>query len=631
MIKDIATLMVKDCVLLWRDRSLLFIVLLWLAPLGGLVNAPTLDDMPGLSQPGQRNASSAAQKRWHHRSGATAGNPVVTHSWFSVSSDADFNARDDRTPALPNVTVGVIGDAPQINDNHFTWRPIKDAEYGLFAIQQGTVDLLLETPEIAGPQRYEVMTIVFDKNIARSRDAADQLHRALRKADATVKKQRILTIGKIAKSDHNWLLASLENHYDKRIDDTPAAMDMKLWGIGGALMLASALAGSLVMLIMVEENSQHTLPLILVCALDRRTIFGSKLLFCILPTLTAIAAAIVKLWRATPTPPSGLIEQIGYFGTALIAAALFVLSASIILVATGGRSRNNVEAVAKVGGPLILLGFLVIAAVIPVARFEPGLRLLPMSNLILCLNELRQSAPSPAVIATCLISSGLFCWGLLNIAPRALRCEEGLAGEVGGTEPKLDGFLMVLLSSVVVCLLQNLFAIPLGIVFPSAGIPASIGILSLGALIGFKWRRIRFVEAAAVKRCEWPYVASAVVVGTATAYVFASVGWLPPAALTMLGHWPFVLIIACAIIEELALRGVFIDALEDHFSWFTISAIMICVSAAIHPMGNIWILFAILSAVLTMVRLVSKSVIPCVILRVVHVVILYAVWGRILQ
>jgi membrane protease YdiL (CAAX protease family) len=86
-----------------------------------------------------------------------------------------------------------------------------------------------------------------------------------------------------------------------------------------------------------------------------------------------------------------------------------------------------------------------------------------------------------------------------------------------------------------------------------------------------------------------------------------------------------------SIVEEIVLRGVLVSLLTPFFSTGVIIALMCSLGAALHPFADTWVLMVILSAVLTTVRLYSRSVIPSMVLHVTHTVCLWLLWHRVVQ
>jgi membrane protease YdiL (CAAX protease family) len=630
---DLFVLLKKDLLLLWRDKSLFFILLLWLAPLGGLIHTPMSDvDLDRLTE-----------SRQHRRNSSGIYDMVVPGE--SQGSSASVR---DKHATLPKVIVGLIqGEPLNLADPRYVFQKMT-REDGITALQNRSVDILAELPSSThrtprSPLFHAAqITVVYNKASDTSRTASLMFTEQVRSIQAAERKKRIALI---ADSNEQWVLSSITYHTEPASSLAPAPRRSRFPGIAGSLVLAGALVSSLVMLIIVEENTRHTMPLILVCAVDRRIVFLSKLLFCVLPTIGVVATMVLRLSRALPPTHHDFSYRVLLLGTAAGAGLIFVFILSVLLVATGGRARNNIEALAKVGGPLVLVGFLVCLTFSTLAPFTPGLILFPLCNLVLCIRQLTLAAPDWSMCGAAIVSSSLFAVLLAKNGALAMRTEQGLAGEVAVSDPKLDSLLLFMVSASVVVLLYNFIGLPASIVYPSVGSLICAAILAVVGAGIFRlepksWRSILMGDGdrnRVLFSC-----ACALVIAALTSFAFSvsspmgsvssemarieavTRGSAAPALL-------FTFAIVRAIVEEIVLRGLMVKILIDDYSPYVIVLLMSALGAALHPLADTWVLMAVLSAVLTYVRLFSRSTIPSVVLHVAHTACLWLIWNRVVQ
>lgn len=622
-ISDIWTLIRKDILTLWRDRSLIFIVLLWLAPLGGLLRPPLpLADF---------------QARQHHSD--HGGSIVPSHvDPSTMEHPGDASTR----PNLGEIKIAVIGGDPiLLDDPRFRIFRAEESK-ALPALQYGTYDILAKFPtEKAVRPALARITIIHKKGNDRSETASDIVYSYLHKKQFKRTEERITSLSSVGQS---WVLYTTEFSNTEKNEILPT-FDSKLYGIGGAFVLAAALMATLVMLTTVEENSQHTLPLVLVCAVDRKTVFASKLVFCMLPCVAAVFSGAARTWRALPAVPSDLWHRAAIIGVSLASGIIFVVIAGVILLVAGGKARTNIDALAKVGGPLVLSGFLVIAAMTPLAPVTPGLFFLPLTNLVMSFGQLISPTPNWWLCATALISSSLFAALLLSVAYRSFRCEEGLPGELSSRDVKLDGLLIFLLAASVLSLLFNFVGLPCRIVYPSIGdlaVAAIFALVATGIVRTGEVKVAGLLAPGAKPSLVLAYSVAAIVIAPLTAWCFATlssshIGLMgtPEAlrieSLTRSSAAPLIVVtlsIIRIICEELALRGALVGLLVGRYADWVIILMMTAISAVIHPFGDAWLVMAPLGGLLTFMRLRCGSTIPCIVLHVCYQLLLWMIWNR---
>jgi membrane protease YdiL (CAAX protease family) len=630
LFSDLWVLLKKDLLLLWRDRSLFFILLLWLAPFGGLIRSP-------ISDIGSYDSLTASSK--HHHS-----TDVID---WSADAEIDSMPKPAKTHALlPSVIIGLVQGEPfDVGDPRYEFRKISREE-GITALQKGSIDLLAEMPTArsllhASPFRTGQVQLVYDKERERSRRASQMFTERVREMQRIDRNRRIALI---TDSNEQWVYSTISYH-SKTATDEDDKPKSRYSSIAGSLVLAGALVSSLVMLIIVDENTRHTLPMILVCAVDRRVVFLSKLMFCMVPTIGVVGTMLVRIWRALPVKPHDFLSQFEILGTAFGAGMIFVFIFSVLLVASGGRARNNIEALAKVGGPLLLVGFLVALTFTSLVQFTPGLILFPLTNLVLCIGQLITATPNWWMCAAAIVSSSLFAVLLAKNGALAMRTEQGLAGEVAISGSKLDALMLFMIFSSVAVLLYNFVGLPASIVYPSVGSLVSTAVLAvIGAGI-FRvepstWREV-FVGDGGRNRILFS-CACALIVAALTSLAFSvsspmgsvSSEMARIEAVTRGSAAPALLFsfaILRAAVEEIVLRGLLVRTLIADYSPAVIILLMAALGAALHPLADTWILMAVLSAVLTYVRLFSRSTIPCVVLHVAYTACLWLIWNRVVQ
>jgi hypothetical protein len=402
----------------------------------------------------------------------------------------------------------------------------------------------------------------------------------------------------LSKLEQQWLLSRIEVEHVQR-EDAKLNVNQKIWGIGGALILAATLVSTMVMLTTVEENSTHTLPLLLVCAVDRKTIFSAKLILAMFASVGGILTAVLRTWRAMPATVDDAYRALGSF-IVLIAGVLFVFIGSVLHITNGCRSRNNLEALAKLGAPMILMGFLILLVITPLADMTPGIAFVPLTNSVLLAQQIISGDPNWLICAVALGSSAFFVGLLWSSCSRAFRCEQGLTGDVKGSDPKVDSLMMFLAAAALLILLYNFVALPCYIVYPGiADLVASALLLTVGATVLRLSKMPKERILGEPKLPEKRFLVYCLLV-------------LP------VFFTPFDRAFR-AIAEELVLRGVLVGTLADEFNPWVLALMMAALGAALHPVASAWLPMAAVSFVLTMVRLKTGSVLPCIPLHVLAV------------
>lgn len=615
-LRDVWALVAKDIILLWRDRSLLFIVLLWLTPLAGFLKTPVPPSVADLQPKQHATNVQPSQKR-------PPGAPETVGA-FGPAAKAPVD--------LPEVKVGVIGGTPiEIPDKRFGFITIPESS-GYTKLLNGSVDVLAKFPTATGQfAPFSRITIIHNEKRRSSEVASHMLYSQLHDLQF---KGIASHIGSASGSSDRWIVYSTTFN---QLEDPPAderVESNRIWGIGGALVLAAALMASLIMLTTVEENSEHTLPLVLVSARNRQVIFASKFALCALPCIGALFAATARTYKALPRVPPNMVQHIEVLAATLGSGALFIAIAAAVLIICGGRARNNIEALPKLGGPLILLGFLITLASSPMASFTPGLILVPITNLIFCIRELLHEQLQWQALLISWITSGAMALVFLRLGVRGFRCEHGLPGEVAGRDPKLDGFLLFALGSTIAILLYNFAGLPARIVYPSLGdlivatiyLSICVGIIRTGEISP---KSLLGNQASKRKLVLW--CVAGLLLAPFTAWLFYTAGAsaafaLDPetARLQSLARSDSQLVFIVLLVlvricsEELLLRGTFVALLQGKFPTLGIVASIACISAALHPLAGTWILMALFGGILTAMRLASKSIAPTLIWHVTH-------------
>jgi membrane protease YdiL (CAAX protease family) len=638
---DLLDLIKKDLLLLWRDRSFILVLLLFISPIFGLLRPP---DLPSASPSSSSQGTTSDTRK----------SRAKTHSDSFSMYDVNESTADIPHP-LTHVNVGVVeGGKIPFRDAAYTFSSMPRVE-AVRALKSGHIDVFLDTVPDSSifriSQNIPTVYVVYERDRERSNVGSQMLQRELVKMQRAERRARLQAI---TTSSSGWLLADFSFESLEKSGRETRSASSKMWGLGGSLVLAGALVSSLVMLIIVEENARHTFPLVLVCAVDRRTVFASKLLFCLLPTIGSVLVMLVRMWRALPTKPPDFLSSAALLGTAAGAGLLFVFIMSVLLVSSGSRARNNIDALAKVGGPLVLIGFLVALTFTPLSRYTPGLFFFPLTNLVLSIGQLVSSTPNWFYCLLALVTSSLFAVLLAANGALSMRTEQGLSGDVAISDPKLDALFLFMVAASFLVLLTNFLAVPTIIVYPSVGSLAAIAVLAVvgAGVVRFSHSVLPVVSSAAVSSLrEWwsiwfPRIPSrrlifsclcAVVLGFASSYCFSTLipAFAPDTyrleSLTRASTTPGVLFSMAMLrtgVEELVLRGIFVPILSPHFSALAVILLMSSIGAAIHPLSDIWIRMAILSAVLTYLRLASGSTLPPLLLHLTHTACLWLIWNR---
>jgi hypothetical protein len=535
-------------------------------------------------------------------------------------------------------------------------------EEGLASLRAGHIDLLAEFPENListehlPPSIVRVNLIYDSPTWQRSRGAIETFQNRLRSLEL---EHRRALVDRVRASDADWVLCSVQYHTLNKFVDTrlSSSSSLRVGALSGPLVLAGALIAALVMLVIVEENARHTLPLILVCAVDRRTVFLSKMALCMVPATGVVVSMMVRFCMMISHYHLPLLSSVLLTATAGGAGLLFVFIFCCVLVAAGGRSRNNVEALAKVGAPTLLCGFIVAMAYSPLSQYTPGLMLFPLTNTVFLLKELLTGQPNLLSSALCLVSSFFFALLLARNGALAMRTEQGLSGDVVVHDPKLDSLLLFLLAASALTLLTNFIGIPASIVYPSVGSLSFVAILLVVGAGVFRLRplslssfssspsssssRLSLDSRSSNGRTVFS-ILCALVLALLTSFAFSlatPAGSLSSEvarieSVTRLAASPtllFTFALLRSIVEELVLRGLLVSLLTPFFASPIIIGLMCCLGAAIHPLADTWPLMLLLSAILTTVRIYSRSVIPCVVLHATHTICLWLLWHRVVQ
>lgn len=657
LLSDMVVLIKKDVLLLWRDRTLFFVILLWLSPFLTFIR-PAMSDFGALSALTQPNSSRFTRSQHDTTSGGGR---------YHLSQ---LLPKASAKPPLSQVTIGVLrGKAPDMRDSRYKFLPVT-REAGVASLRSGSLDLLAEFPRHPERTRFKVFStahiqLIYERTNDRSRQASEMFTQRVRELQVA---QRVRNLIALADSKLPWVTASIDyNSLSTR--DGALTLGPRLPAIAGMLMMACALVSSLVILIIVEENARHTMPLILVCAVDRRTVFLSKLAFCTLPTLPILGALVYRVWRALPASPFSikLLSVVTAFG----AGVLFIFIVSTWLVAIGSRSRSNIEAIAKVGGAVVIVSLLVALTFTALAPYTPGLVLFPLTNLVLCLRELISLHPNWWHCALALSSSLAFSLLLARTGALSVRTEQGLPGEVDIPSPKLNSLLLFIVASSAAVLLANFVGLPASIVYPSIGSLATIAIFAVLAAGIYRFDRFPLrrlfvdsvVPAPSPSAVALPVPAAGSSSGEDSKVVrdriiFACLASVALSFVTSLAFSVcspagsvssemsrieavtrgsastsllFSFALLRALTEELTLRGILIRTLIPSFSPLTIILLMSALGAALHPLSDTWLLMTLLSATLTYLRLTTRSTIPCMVLHLAHTACLWLIWNRVVQ
>lgn len=638
-------LMRKDVTLMWRDKSIFIVLLLICMPFSALLR-------PALIENGLLPKSALIRDK-----------PIVATPW-TIPGDVPAPATVGGAQGLPKIRVGVIGrrGVPDLTEENISV-VTTSREAGIVALQNGALDLLAEFPdsliasdEGTAPSMVRVNVIYNAANWDVDRAKIERLQLRLRSLEL---EHRQKLVSRVRSAREDWLLCSVQYHdLNKFVANrlSPAG-STRVGLLSGPLILAGSLIAALVMLVIVEENARHTLPLILVCAIDRRTVFLSKMALCLAPAVGVVMSMMYRFSDMIGKLHLPLSTFALLVATAGGAGLLFVFIFCSILVAAGGRSRNNVEALAKVGAPTLLAGMVMGMAYSPLAPYTPGLILFPLTNTVYLLKELLTGHPDWLTCLAVLAASAFFAVLLVRNGALAMRTEQGLSGDVSVRDPKLDSLLTFLLASCAAALLTNFIGIPASIVYPSVG---SLGYVMILLVVGagvFRFTRNSTADMdARVESASAEYAPStkksrgriffgslcAIVLAVLTSFAFSAASPAGSASSEIArleavtrhatdSSLLFSLAIARSTVEELVLRGILVALLTPFFSTGVIIALMCSLGAAIHPFADTWVLMVVLSAVLTTVRIYARSVIPCVVLHVTHTVCLWLLWHRVVQ
>lgn len=667
-LNELLLLMRKDVTLMWRDKSIFLVVL--------LVCLPLVQTLRPMLMPRISSQSTSAPV-------ISSGSSVVAPRVTPSESEAEY---DSRRRELPAITVGIIGPVPDdLADDKLRVVPTTRAA-GLSAFRQGKLDVLAEFPDqfsasvasdslaVSAPPNTVRVTLFYPTaNWSAASPACEYFQHRLHTLELR-NRQYLVRTARAANAD--WLLCSVQYHTLNRFLDTrlsplsalseaasdsasPSPSTSEVPASGGSsptsaapalpvsaghpappppltalsspLVLAGALIAALVMLVIVEENARHTLPLVLVCAVDRRTVFLSKLALCMVPAVAIVLSMLFRFHLILSRYHLSFLHQLALLATAGGGALLFVFTFCCILVAAGGRSRNSVEALAKVGAPTLLCTFLVGLAYSPLSTSTPGLLLFPLTNTVYLLQQLISTHPAIVPCTLALASSLLFSILLARTGALAMRTEQGLPGEIPITDPKLDSLLLFLLTASTLALLTNLISLPASIVYPSLSQIPFILILATTSLLVLRLRRLPLrtlvsSNGAPLSKPNGVLLASLASVPLAFLTSLACHHLAPTVLPLPVAIPPLPSALASAVTEELTLRGLLTSILAPHFPATVVIALLCPVSAALHPLATTWLPAVVLSATLTCLRLWSRSVIPCVVLHCAHIALLQLLW-----
>lgn len=657
---DVWLLMRKDVMLMWRDKSIFIVVLLICLPFTQMLRTSLGDSV--LGRPHAEYSSE---------------NSIVRAPWVGDEGDSETPSPPSSassTSAAEVIHVGLIGGKapPGLASSSVSLTPMT-REKGLTSLRAGHVDLLAEFPENListehlPPSIVRVNLIYDSPTWQRSRGAIEIFQNRLRSLEL---EHRRALVDRVRSSHADWVLCSVQYHTLNKFVDArlSSSSSLRVGALSGPLVLAGALIAALVMLVIVEENARHTLPLILVCAVDRRTVFLSKMALCMVPATGVVVSMMVRFCMMISHYHLPLLSSVLLTATAGGAGLLFVFIFCCILVAAGGRSRNNVEALAKVGAPTLLCGFIVAMAYSPLSQYTPGLILFPLTNTVFLLKELLTGHPNLLSSALCLISSSFFAILLARNGALAMRTEQGLSGDVVVHDPKLDSLLLFLLAASALTLLTNFIGIPASIVYPSVGSLSFVAILLVVGAGVFRLRPLSLSSFSSPSSSSLPSsslsssflssrfsldsrssrgrtvfsILCALVLALLTSFAFSlatPAGSLSSEvarieSVTRLAASPtllFTFALLRSIVEELVLRGLLVSLLTPFFASPIIIGLMCSLGASIHPLADTWPLMLLLSAILTTVRIYSRSVIPCVVLHATHTICLWLLWHRVVQ
>jgi membrane protease YdiL (CAAX protease family) len=596
--KQLATLLSKDILLLKRDNVLWYVILVFVL---SFVSVVRFDD-----------SSSDTNKP-----------KKIKAEFLQMMSQSKPPAQPAITGDLTwPVSVAVIGDPKfQLHDGRFNFVAMSK-QHALESLINKKVDAIIDYTKTTrlplADKAVPVVLIVKQPRDKRSLDVSLLLEKAY--TDLLVDQ-----LGADA-----WLKFSFDR------DHVPADFSVSDRSrINVAALLSLLSATSVIVLLsliaVVEENTKHTLPM-LMCHADASTIFLAKFLFCLIPTFGAafFIGTLATIGSAHPAPFQAILAACLF---AVVAANMVILTAALVTLAL--RSRNNLEMVPR--GAMIVLLVLVLA-VIGISRLtpdSPGLHLLPVISIFACLEATRESMIDlRAFLAPMTGTAALACFAYL-IGKDYLRCEEGLSGEVRAPDPRNGELTLVVLACIGMIIAFLGFGFPFSLIHPGYGNVASslIFIIVAAFILRPRISHLKGCYFRADNRWLIPTSLLAVLAGGLGAYIAPYCNGTATAAyqaevdrfyVLFLQSAPLELILAMTVLrvfgEELALRGAIVGGLANRLSSPALIAVMAGLGSVLHPLESTWLFMGLFSAALTWLRLQTGSIIPAVLMHLSLVV-----------